>query len=145
MGRVAFTTLIEAPVERVFEFWTDASRYPEWFPRARKISNVSAPLDQPGASYTLHLDGPMRAHCQVTRVERNRRHEHVFKQTPLPSSGQAVVVFDAAPEGTSLTFDASYEIAGGPVGRFFDRVLLARVAEPRMRQEIANFKALVEQ
>jgi uncharacterized protein YndB with AHSA1/START domain len=138
------TTLIEAPVERVFELWTDASRYPEWFPHVRKISDVSTPLDQPSARYTLHLEGPIRAHCQVTRVERNRRHEHIFKQSPPPSSGEAVVTFEPVDGGTSLTFDAWYELAGGAVGRLFDRLLIARIAEPRMRQEIANFKRLAE-
>ena len=145
MGHVAVTTLIEAPVERVFELWTDASRYPEWFPHVRAISNVSAPLDQPGARYTLHLDGPVRAHCQVTRVERNRRHEHIFRQSPPPSSGEAIVTFDSVDGGTSLSFDASYELAGGFLGRWLDRLLIARIAEPRMRQEIANFKLLAEQ
>jgi uncharacterized protein YndB with AHSA1/START domain len=145
VGRVAVTTLIEAPVERVFELWTDAACYPKWFPHARRISNVSAPLDQRGARYTLHLEGPVRAKCQVTRVERNRFHEHIFRQTPFPAEGQAVAKFEPAEGGTRLSFDASYEVAGGPVGRFLDRLLIARVAEPRMAQEIANFKRLIEQ
>lgn len=132
-------------MERVFELWTDASRYPEWFPHCRRISNVSQPLDQPGARYTLHLDGPITARCQVTRVERNHLHEHIFRQTVPPCSGYGKAVFESSAEGTSLSWDAAYDLAGGPVGRFLDRLVFARAAEPRMAQEVANFKRLVEQ
>lgn len=54
------------------------------------------------------------------------------------------MTFESVDGGTSLSFDASYELAGGFLGRGLDRLLIARVAEPRMRQEIANFKLLAE-
>lgn len=144
MGRVSVTAIIDAPIERVWQLWTEIERYPEWFPGARRVINHDGRTDHEGARYTLDL-GAARANGEITRVEPPTLHEHVFDQSPPPVAGAATIRFRSVSNGTEMTFDARYEMRGGAVGRLFDRLLLSRLAEPRMASEVPAFKRFVEQ
>lgn len=144
MGRVSVTAIIEAPVEKVWELWTEIERYPEWFPGVRRVISHEGRTDRKGACYTLDL-GVARAHGEITNVEPPTLHEHIFDQSPPPVAGSATIRFRSVDGGTEMTFDAWYEMRGGALGKLVDRLLLSRLAEPRMASEVPAFKRFVEQ
>jgi uncharacterized membrane protein len=142
VGRVTETTVIEAPVERVYQLWTDVESMPKWFPRATHISDVTGPLDEVGSKYTVNFTNSPPSPSEIVLVEPNRRHDHKFSPR---YNGYCTVTFEPIDGGkTRFSLDATYRVPGGFLGDIFDKLLVHRIAEPRMAAEVPAFKTFVE-
>jgi uncharacterized protein YndB with AHSA1/START domain len=106
MPRVQFTVDIAAPVEQVFDLWTNVERAHEWIEGVTKVTDVSGPPGQTGTRYVLWF-GPMRSPSQIIDAERPRRVETRFGTWLL--RGQTRVTFEPTPAGTRLTQEFATE------------------------------------
>ncbi len=146
MGHVVNSIHIDAPAERVFELSIDAQRLPEWQNTVIEVKDVSGPLDRVGAGYTAvmkiagrRLDG----RWEVTRVEK----PSYFEVTgTAPGGGRATVItrIEPAGDGTDSTVELDYELPGGFLGGFADKLFVERAIERDMKHSGENFKAICE-
>ncbi len=75
MGHIRQTFHVDAPIERVWEFGSDANRYPEWQVHIIEVHNVNGPMDHVGAGYeALMRAGGRRIQVrfEVTKAEKPR-------------------------------------------------------------------------
>jgi uncharacterized membrane protein len=142
MEHIRIETRVEAPVEHVWAFYIDTSRWPDWMPRAQ-CSNFSGPYDQVGTTYlsTMKTMGyEWKLTYTVLEVEPLKLiHEHTDDQ------GQQDNYLRFEPEGdaTRLIVESDYEMPGHIPGAlkslmtktFFDR---------QMRHMLGDFKAMAE-
>ena len=100
MAHYQFTVDIAAPVEQVFDLWTNLERVHEWIEGISKVTDVTGPSDQGGTRYTLWF-GRMRSPSEILEAERPRRLRTRFGNRML--RGETRVTFEATATGTRLT------------------------------------------
>jgi pimeloyl-ACP methyl ester carboxylesterase len=131
---------VEAPVEHVWAFLCDTSRWHDWDPRS-EYSDFSGPVNQVGTTFveTSRLLGwDMRAHHTVVEVEPQRLLHH-------RSDKGFDIFFRLEPDGdaTHLIVDCDYRLPGRLPG--FAKDLLSRIlVERTMRDTGERFRALAE-
>lgn len=74
MASHRFELDIAAPIEMVFDLWTNLERAPEWIGGMSRVTDVTGPIDQAGTRYVAWF-GRMRSPSEVVEAER----PHVFR------------------------------------------------------------------
>jgi uncharacterized protein YndB with AHSA1/START domain len=144
VGKLQFTTRINAPVVRVYQLYTSAKHIPQWFPKAIAVTHVTGPLDRVGSKYVIEFDGQPNANEEVLEADTNLFHRRSFLMgSPIGVRGLATARFEAIGEQTSLTFDVQYGIKPGFLGFALEPLMKARI-ESSVRAEIEAFKGFVE-
>ena len=132
---------VEAPVEHVWKFYCDTSRWHDWMPRG-EFSDFSGPVDKVGTTYvaTMRLMGhEMKQTQEVVEVEPLRLiHEHT-------DNGPMDNYYRLEPDGdaTRLVIESDWEIPGKLPG-FIKDIVNKGWAERNTRNMLSDFKALAE-
>ena len=131
---------VEAPVEHVWAFLCDTSRWHDWDPRSEYL-DFSGPVDQVGTTFvetSRLMAWDMKAHHTVVEVEPQRLLHH-------RSDKGFDIFFRLEPDGdaTHLIVDCDYRLPGHLPG--FVKDLLSRsFVERTMRETGEKFRALAE-
>ncbi len=138
---------IDAPPDRVWAVATDANRLPEWQTNIVEVRDVTGRLDQVGARYTAinKLAGrPLEAEWEVTQAEPNRLLELTGK---APGGGRAMNRIRLIPSdgATDVKVELDYELPGGFLGQFANRLFVEHALQRDVRHSSENFKALCEE
>ena len=132
---------IEAPVDRVWAFLCDTSRWHDWAPR-QETSDWSGPFDQVGTTYVskMKMMGfDMKTTSTVVEVEPLKLiHEHT-------DDGPMDTFYRFEPEGdaTRVIVDADYDMPGKIPG-FLKNLMTKSFFERQTRHMLGDFKALAE-
>ena len=132
---------IEAPVEHVWTFLCDTSRWHDWMPRG-EFSEFSGPYDQVGTTYRwkMKMMGlEMEGTGKVLEVEPLKLiHEHT-------DEGRQDVYYRFEPEGdaTRMIVESDFEIPGNLPG-FLKNLMTRSFFERQGRHMFEDFKALAE-
>lgn len=100
MSRYTFITEVDAPVELVFDLWTNLDRMHEWIEGVTKVADVTGPIDAVGTRYTVWIGG-FRSATEVIEAERPRRFATRFGNWLLRGANRTT--FEPEDEGTRLT------------------------------------------
>jgi uncharacterized membrane protein len=132
---------IEAPVERVWEFYRDTSHWQDWMPRLKSWESTG-PVDQEGTTYvaTMKLMGfEMKETYRIVEVEPLRLiHEH-SDAGPIDN----YMRFERDGEATRVVIDSDWDLPGKLPGFIKDLASKGWV-ERNTHQMLLDFKALAE-
>jgi hypothetical protein len=139
MNRIHEEIRIEAPIEHVWAFLCDATRWHDWDPRT-EYSEISGPLDQVGSTFVgaVRVMGfEMKSTMKVIEVEKPRLLR--FK------SDMGSFAYRFEPEGpvTRMTCEGEFEMPGHVPG-FIQKLISKGWMERATRQQLEDFKALAE-
>ena len=141
MSHMRDEILIEAPVDHVWAFLCDTSRWHDWAPR-QQTSDWSGPYDQVGTTYvsTFKLMGfEMKQTNEVVEVEPLKLiHEHT-DQGPMDTFYR----FEAEGDTTRLIVESDWEMPDYIPG-FIKNLMSKNWIERNVRQILGDFKALAE-
>ncbi len=145
MGLVRYTYRVDAPPERVFEFGLNAERIPEWNTSFVEVKDISGPLDRVGATYTATVRAAGRmleTRWEVVRFEK----PFYFEQKGTTPGGWAKTVTKLEPigSGTEVFVELEYELPGGFLGQFANKLFVERAIERDLRHSSDNYKAIIE-
>lgn len=145
MVQIRMSTHYEAPIERVFEFATDAIRYPEWNVNYAEIKEVTGPLDRVGS----RIHGVLRVlgrlfdgWGEVVEVDKPR----LLKLTSSSPEGSNTILYRFTPEGTGTRaeFELEYDVRPGIFGQLIDKLFIERAIERDLKHSLENSKAFIE-
>lgn len=100
MARYRLSADIAAPIDMVFDLWTNLERAPEWIEGLTKVTDATGPYDQVGTRYTSWF-GKMRSPSEVLEAERPRRIRIRFGSWLLGGENEATL--ETIATGTRLT------------------------------------------
>lgn len=146
-SRVALTTRIEAPLERVWETVMDPSCLAHWVTIHRSLESVSSHPMRKGSTMeqVLQLRGvPFRVHWTLVDVDAPKHAEWTGEG---PAHSRARIRYELSRDGDSATrFEYINEFTppGGRLGIVASRVIVGAASEREAEKSLDRLKALVE-
>jgi uncharacterized protein YndB with AHSA1/START domain len=138
MATYRFTIEIAAPVEQVFDLWTNVDRWHEWIGGLTKVTDLTGPPDRAGTRYTVWFGG-MRSPSDVLEAERPRRLRTRFGSRLL--RGETSVTFEPTATGTRLTQEFRTE---GLIPAVAARIFALGSYKGSFRGELETFARIAE-
>lgn len=139
-----YTTVINRPLEEVFEYMQDITREREWQPNLREAEQV--PEGEPGVGtrrrYVSEFMGRRFENVYVNTVY--EPYHKVAYTTAPESDTQATgeVVWEKVEGGTRVTMRVEADVGG--VLRFVPKGVIASVGKKELADSLARVKVLLE-
>jgi len=145
MAHVKVTEHVEAPIERVFDLFIDAKRWPEFMPGGIEVKEVTGPLDKAGTRIreaSKFMGRTFESWDEIVEIERPR----MVKMTMEGSGFKGTATYRLTPagKGTDVVVESDYEMGAGFLSHIADRLFLERAMERQMRHAGENMKAILE-
>ncbi len=150
MARVAVSTFIQAPLERVFRFLADGENAPRWHPSIVEARRVGGTQLGVGSMVRYRAKIGLLELVWVTqavRFEWNRGfHDTLVRAEKGPLENYELVGrFSEEGGGTRVYMELSYTLGWGPLGRLLDSLLVARRVRRHFEEGLRRAKELLEE
>jgi uncharacterized membrane protein len=143
MNKASASTVIAAPIEKVFEFTASPVNGPMFIPNLNQNSNISTPQTQVGQTWDWRYNMvgvDLTGSAQVTNVEA----PHVWE---LKSTGGANSTwrfrFDQADGGTKIMLDIDYDPPQGVMNRISAHAI-EKINQKTTDDLLQNLKTILE-
>jgi uncharacterized protein YndB with AHSA1/START domain len=145
MGNRHVSVRINAMPEVVFGLYTDPRRARDWLAGVREV-RTDGPTDQPGGRAVFTYRWLFKMTAEVLEAARPARHVQRLKELLglVTCTTTTTTRFRQVDGGTELRLRMHYRVAGGPIGRLFDR-LVGDEMVTTVRSDLARLKALAEE
>jgi uncharacterized protein YndB with AHSA1/START domain len=138
MAEYRFSIMVNAPIDRVFDAYTDLDRMSEWVGGVTRVTDVNGPIDRVGTRYTVWF-GRMRSPTEVLDVERPIRFRTRFGNLVL--KGETDTAFQPEGDRTRLT---TVMTPRGLFSAIFARLFATGSYAGSFRGELEAFRRIVE-
>ncbi len=138
MAEIHKSTTVAEPVEKVFEIVDDPANFPKYVPNVHDVVDVRRSEGRIGDSFRVIykvLGVTFDEKFTVTDYERPNRIKSTFAGG---MNGTFAWTFEPQGEGTKISVDVDYQLAGGPLGKAVDSLMLQRVNEKTIEDTLKN-------
>jgi carbon monoxide dehydrogenase subunit G len=139
MAAYRFSVTIRAPIELVYDLWTDLALMKDWVGGVTRVTDVTGPVDQAGTTYTTWF-GSMASRTEVLEAERPRLYHTRFAGRILSGENRSVL----QAEGTATRLTEEFRIGGGIAAAVFGRIFATGSYKGSFRGELNEFAKLAE-
>jgi uncharacterized protein YndB with AHSA1/START domain len=142
MPKIEKTITIHAPVEKVFAYWTDPAKVPEFWPSVVEVKDVQK-LPNGGNSFRwVYKMAGMRFEGSSEDVE------FVPNQRTVTEGRGGIentmrVTFEPEDGGTKLTFGIEYHVPVPLLGKLAEAAIV-KLNQNEIQLMLANWKAMME-
>jgi len=134
------TTVIQAPVERVWEVWSDLEAMPRWMRWIESVIGVEGDPDL--TDWTLAAQG-FRFHWKARITRRVEAQQlHWESVGGLPTKG-AVRFYSEGPERTAVKLSVSYELPA-VLAPLMEPTIMGGIVTRELQANLDRFRDLVE-
>jgi len=144
MAKVSDTVIINTTPQKVFAFVSDPKRAPLFVPGLNRISNVST--EKPGVGRTWEFEFNWFGLTISGKTECIQYTPDSLYQFQTRSGASSKWTYRCAPSDaqTQLALEIDYELPENLLARIATRSALDRMNQNRVREAVANIKALLE-
>jgi ribosome-associated toxin RatA of RatAB toxin-antitoxin module len=138
MAEIHKSATIAASVEKVFEIVDDPANFPKYVPNVHDVVDVRRSDGRIGDSFRVIykvLGVTFDEKFTVTHFQRPNMIKSTFAGG---MTGTFAWTFEPQQERSKLTIDVNYELAGGPLGKAVDSLMLQRVNEKTIEDTLKN-------
>jgi carbon monoxide dehydrogenase subunit G len=140
MAEIHKSTTVAEPVDKVFEFVEDPANFPKYVPNVHDVLDVRRSDGRIGDSFRAIykvLGVTFDETFTVTEYERPKRIKSSFSGG---MTGTFAWTFEPQGEGTKISADIEYQLAGGALGKAVDSLMLHRVNEKTIEDMLKNLE-----
>lgn len=140
MAHIHKSATIDSPIEKVFDLVDDPERTPTYTPNVERVVDVVRTEKRVGDSFRVIykvLGVTFDEKFKVTAYERPNRVESSIEGG---MAGTFNWSFEPQGKQTQVTIDVQYSLAGGPIGKAVDAVMLQRTNEKTIEQMLENIQ-----
>lgn len=138
MPTYTYSTHVAAPIEVVFDLWTNLDRMREWVGGVSRVTDVTGPVDQAGTRYITWF-GRVKSPTEVLEAERPRLYATRFGSFILRGTNRTVLEADGAGTRITETFQTV-----GLVSEISARIFAAGSYRGSFQGELEAFARLAE-
>jgi ribosome-associated toxin RatA of RatAB toxin-antitoxin module len=138
MAEIHKSATVAAPVEKVFEIVDDPANFPKYVPNVHDVVDVRRSAGRIGDSFRVIykvLGVTFDEKFTVTESDRNSRITSTFSGG---MTGTFAWKFEPQGEESKINVDIDYQLAGGPLGKAVDSLMLQRVNEKTIADMLQN-------
>ena len=142
MAKMNKSIMINAPVDKVFEFVTEPTNLPKFWPSLIEVSDVKRSGDRVEGYHWVYKMGGVKFEGDTQLTESLPNERVVAVNTGgIPSE----FVWNYAPEGdgTKVTVDVEYKVPGALLGKLAEPLVI-KMNEREAETLLANLKAMIE-
>lgn len=133
---------IEAPIDHVWAFLCDTSRWSDWMPRAR-CSDFTGPYDRVGTTYVSDMKMMGFEMKQTSTVVEVEPLKLIREHTDDWGGMDTFIRFEPDGDATRMIMEADYEMPGHLPG-FLKNLMTKSFFERQTRHMLGDFMALAE-
>jgi carbon monoxide dehydrogenase subunit G len=140
MAHIQKRATIDAPIEKVFDFVDDPEKISTYAPNVERVVDIVRTEKRVGDSFRVIykvLGVTFNEKFKVTAYERPNRVENSVEGG---MTGTFNWNFEPQGKQTQVNVDVQYSLAGGPIGKAIDAVMLERTNEKTMEQMLENIQ-----
>ena len=144
MLRIAVNTLINRPVQEVWDFFIDLTNSPHWTASGSELRQTSS--GPPGVGMTIESVRPIfgrEIKSQTIEILQYEPGRFISMTTAVPLLGRAAMRFTFESVGGGTRLSREGELGLGRAERLLGPIL-TRVLRKGWRTEMANLKRLIE-
>jgi uncharacterized membrane protein len=142
MAKMNKSIMINAPVDKVFEFVTEPTNLPKFWPSLIEVSDVKRSGDRIRSYHWVYKMGGVKFEGETELTEALPNERVVAKNTGgIPS--EFVWTYAPEGEGTKVTVDVEYKVPGAVLGKLAEP-LVVKMNEREAETLLANLKAMLE-
>lgn len=145
MAQASASTVIQKPVEEVFDFAATPHNGPAFIPNLNENSNIQPEKDGKGQTFDWHFNMAgvdLRGKGEV--AEWDRPHKSVLKTTG-DSESTWTYTFEEADGGTKVTAQVDYEIAENALSKVANKLVIEKVNQHTAEVMLQNLKTILEE
>ncbi len=138
MAEIHKSTTVAEPIEKIFEIVDDPTNFSKYVPNVDDVVDVRRSESRVGDTFRVIykvLGVTFDEKFTVTDYERPNRIKSTFSGG---MTGTFAWTFEPQGEGTKINVDVDYQLAGGPLGKAVDRLMLERVNEKAIEDTLKN-------
>ncbi len=138
MAEIHKSTTVGVPVDKVFEIVDDPANFPKYVPNVHDVVDVRRSAGRVGDSFRVIykvLGVTFDEKFTVTDYESQNRIKSTFSGG---MTGTFAWTFEPQGEGSKISVDIDYQLAGGPLGKAVDSLMLQRVNEKTIEDTLKN-------
>lgn len=138
MAEIHRSATVAAPVDKLFEIVDDPANFPRYVPNVQEVADVRRSDGRIGDSFRVIykvLGVTFDEKFTVSDYERPNRVKSSFSGG---MTGTFAWNFEPQGQGSKVTIDVNYELAGGPLGKAVDSLMLQRVNEKTIEDTLQN-------
>ncbi len=149
MSKVARSVNISAPAEAVFAYYARPEHIAKTFPEDVKMKVTPINVKEGfGIGTVFRIEGdfggkPLAWDMETVAYDMNKMIQVKAINGPFKKN-VITVKFDAAPEGTKLTFEADYELGYSLIGKTIDKLRVKKEVEMGIERSCAAVKQYIE-
>lgn len=140
MAEIHNRATVDAPIEKVFDFVDDPERFPTYVPNVDRVADLVRTEKRLGDSFRVIykvLGMTFDEKFTVTEYQRPNRLRSAFAGG---MNGTFAWSFEREGEQTRVNVDVDYQMAGGPIGKAVDALLLERTNEKTIEHLLQNMQ-----
>ena len=126
------SVLLPLSIDRAWDLWVDAARYPQWQSMLLAVRELTGPVSTAGSTYVLDHGPKMKRQVRVLAAERPVR--HVIEQTGMGIHDDTTATFEPDEGGTRLTLVVHYRF--GRVMGLLQRLDRSSRSERELQREL---------
>ncbi|HET9682376.1 MAG TPA: SRPBCC family protein [Candidatus Limnocylindrales bacterium] len=138
MARYTFSAHVDAPIDIVFDLWTNLDRMREWVGGVTRVTDVTGPIAQAGTRYTTWF-GSMKSPTEVVEADRPRLFATRFGNLILKGTNRTTL----EPDGNGTRLTQTFETVG-LVSAISARLFAAGSYQGSFEGELRAFVKLAE-
>src|SRR5919201_6138827 len=140
MSEIHRGATVEASIERVFDFVDDPENLRTYVPNVERVEDVQRTDKRIGDSFrVIYKVLAVTFDEKFTVIEYESPHRTVLTFEG-GMKGKFAWTFEAEGPHTRVNVDVEYELAGGPLGKAVDRLLLERTNERTIDPMLQNMR-----
>ena len=143
MTIVERSIFINAPVEAIDSFTSDASRWPEWYVGVEQAEADDTYPQAGGVANTVYKAAGVTFETTFTSQEYSPG-QGITQEISGMIIGTWQQRYMPEDDGTWVTVIVNYELLGGAIGKTVDKLLVERMNTQQLKNSLENLKAAME-
>jgi len=138
MAEIHKSTIVAAPVDKVFEIVDDPANFPKYVPNVQGVEDVRRSDGRIGDSFRVIYKVLGVTFDEKFTVTENERPHRIKSKFSGGMTGTFAWTFEPQGDGSKINVDIDYQLAGGPLGKAVDSMMLQRVNEKTIEDTLQN-------
>ncbi len=140
MHQLSYTTVVHAPIDRVWETLADVGSIANWHPGVARSPVLTAKRTGLGATRRIELYDGSTSVEEVTSLDEGRSVTVLMSEHSMPLAyGAATFAVTAdGDDRTSVTMTMDYEMKYGPLGWLLNTLMLRRIMTKLLASVLAG-------